>query len=72
MTDTDPDGTITKAVSKALQEDEDLKTWFCECWPCLKRLFQLIAARLPKLKVILELLIKRGDQIHRTICPLAS
>lgn len=72
MTDIDRNETDSfKAIKEALQQDEDLKSWFCECWPCLKKLLQLIAARVPKLKPILDLIITNGDKIHGTICPVA-
>jgi len=70
MTDIERDGTsIAGAVTEALQGDEELKTWFCQCWPCLKKLLELIAARVPRLKAILDLVIKAGDQVHAKICP---
>jgi hypothetical protein len=60
---------MTKSVIAALEEDNDLKKAFCECWPCLKRLLQLLAARVSAaLKLIIEKAIALGDKVHASVC----
>lgn len=55
----------------ALKADGGLKQIFCECWPCAKRVLQLILKlkKLPaQVVAVIKGLIKAGDFAYRKLC----
>jgi hypothetical protein len=57
------------SVVQALTNDSELKQIFCQCWPCAKKLLELLAARVPEpLKSLIEGSIRIGDAAHGRVC----
>ena len=63
---------VSKAIetlAHQLKGDRAGSNAFCDCWPCAKRILNLIKGVVPpSIKTVIELLIKIGDGVAGAIC----
>ncbi len=66
------DADATASVSSRLADISDFKGPFCECWPCARKILELLAKVLPAgtLRDAVAKLIAIGDQIFKLLCPV--
>lgn len=62
---------VSNSLVDRLRADSGAKDVFCACWPCAKRVLELIL-KLPTLPPIVATvisgIIKAGDTAHATVC----
>jgi len=58
------------ASAEALGAD-DVRRFFCEHWDDIKKVIRFLADRLGgTAKIVAEILIRLGDRLFRTLCPV--
>jgi hypothetical protein len=68
MTETQVSEAI-ETLTKQLKTDRDGSSAFCDCWPCAKRLLNLLKGVVPPvIKAVIDSLIKIGDGVSGSIC----
>jgi hypothetical protein len=59
----------TEKLSTQLRADRVANNAFCDCWPCAKRILNLLKGVVPApIKGVIDLLIKIGDGVSGSVC----
>jgi hypothetical protein len=68
LTDAQVQDAIAKLTAQ-LKTDRAANSAFCDCWPCAKRILNLLKTVVPApVKTVIDLLIKIGDGIASSVC----
>jgi len=68
MSDADVKGAVKK-LTRQLKTSPAESNAFCDCWPCAKRLLNLLKGVVQApIKAVIDILIKIGDGVAGSIC----
>jgi len=57
------------SLTNRLRADKAANDAFCDCWPCARRLLNLLKTVVPeKIKAVIDVLIKIGNAVATAVC----